>query len=258
LLATQQESLHAEHLTDKLARDFHRWLKAREGLSNTSVNSYFAQVKNLAGNAVQAGHFTHNPFSGVRKLKEYRTHEKPFNLEYARALATFIRGMNPAFWRVCAMQYYCFIRPAELIQLRIEQVDFKRRMIHVPATLSKASDGWVLIPPMLWDELTTWSWSNLQPELYLFGPDFLPSMKPVTRDHLSKTHLRIGRQFNLPPGTSLYSWKHTGVLALVEAGANMREVQAHCRHCGLHVTERYLGRLGVKQHSEAMRKFPRV
>lgn len=52
-------------------------------------------------------------------------------------LTAYMRRNDPQLWLFCQMEYYCAIRPNELRQLRIQDIDFTRRLIRVPCTISK-------------------------------------------------------------------------------------------------------------------------
>ena len=55
---------------------------------------------------------------------------------------------------------------------------------------------------------------------------------------------------------SLYSWKHTGAIACVQAGVHVKQLQIQLRHSSLEMTDRYLRQLGVNDLEELENQFP--
>ena len=56
---------------------------------------------------------------------------------------------------------------------------------------------------------------------------------------------------------TLYSWKHSGVVAAYNAGVDIKTIQNQCRHHSLEQTDVYLKSLGLGV-SKAMNKIPNL
>lgn len=57
-------------------------------------------------------------------------------------------------------------------------------------------------------------------------------------------------------GYDMYSWKHTGVIALWAATQNIRLIQQQCRHSTAVQTETYLQDLGIIVRHTQIQDFP--
>ena len=129
----------------------------------------------------------------------------------------------------CLLQYYCFIRPNELRQLKVEYVNISAGYIEVPGTISKnRKTQKVAIPTPLFTELQ--SLTHFEPELYIFGG---PGTKPPSRDNLSKAYKKVLENLKIKGRYGFYSWKHTGVVKAWRAGINLKDLQMQLRHHSL-------------------------
>jgi len=54
---------------------------------------------------------------------------------------------------------------------------------------------------------------------------------------------------------TLYSWKHSGVVAAYNAGVDIKTIQSQCRHQSLEQTDIYLKSLGLGIN-KAINKIP--
>ena len=56
----------------------------------------------------------------------------------------------------------------------------------------------------------------------------------------------------------LYSWKHTGAVACVRAGASLKELQIQLRHHSLEEVDKYIRQLGVNDLRDLEGRFPGI
>jgi len=68
---------------------------------------------------------------------------------------------------------------------------------------------------------------------------------------------KLVKELNLGKDYTLYSWKHSGVVAAYNAGVDIKTIQGQCRHQGLEQTDIYLKSLGLGV-SLAMNKIPKL
>ncbi len=66
------------------------------------------------------------------------------------------------------------------------------------------------------------------------------------------TTLGFGNEYQL------YSWKHTGAVAAVRAGASLKELQIQLRHHSLEEVDKYIRQLGVNDLQDLEGRFPAI
>ena len=170
-----------------------------------------------------------------------------------------MRRNDPQLWLFCQMEYYCAIRPNELRQLRIQDIDFTRRLIRVSCTISKnRQTELVNMPNQLYDVLIALKVNELAGELYLFSSNGQPGITMLGKNNFRFRFDRIRNRLGLPPEYKLYSFKHTGGVELVNAGVDTWELQRHFRHKSIDTTERYIRRNFAVKSDKIKNHFPDI
>ena len=75
---------------------------------------------------------------------------------------------------------------------------------------------------------------------------------------MSNRHRKILRALGYSSEYKLYSWKHTGAVALAKAGVGLKAIQLQLRHHSLDQTDEYLRQLGVEDFEELIEQFPAI
>lgn len=92
--------------------------------SPTTINSYRDTLRAFFEAFKNDKLIEVNPFEGIAKLPEQRRGKFPFNADQVTRLKTAISTQNPVLWMGCMLQYYCFIRPAEIRMLVLTTLFF--------------------------------------------------------------------------------------------------------------------------------------
>ncbi|GAB2571600.1 site-specific integrase [Spirosoma areae] len=154
--------------------------------------------------------------------------------------------------------YYTFLRPR--IELRLLRVyDLKENTIYINGTNAKDNAGeHIEIAPALARLIDEQKLRAYPASYYLFSPTGVPGPDPVGPDYFYHHHRRILEKMGLPlnAGYDMYSWKHTGVIALWSATQNIRLIQQQCRHSTAAQTEDYLRDLGIIVRHTQIQDFP--
>jgi|GEM_PF-6187913 len=122
------------------------------------------------------------------------------------------------------MVYCCYIRPIEILRLKVKEVFLDTHTIYIPGPKFKnGKDGYLLIPARPYDALVAMELDTKDPDDYLFGNYSLTKDKNSTVDARKEYKTRITDQFaevfkklNITD-RSLYSFKNTGVVAAYNA-----------------------------------------
>ncbi|WP_313235764.1 tyrosine-type recombinase/integrase [Sphingobacterium multivorum] len=138
--------------------------------------------------------------------------------------------------------YYTCIRPKELTQLQIKHIDFDKRIITIPASISKnKKDGTVHIDDNYYELLKEY-YFNAPSESYLFCNDtVLYGYDPYHPNRPYKRFVKILTDLGLSnKGYTLYSVKHFSNVQKYLSGFTVAEIMVCNRHHSLAETENYL------------------
>ena len=135
------------------------WLLEVREVSRHTWNNYRRHLNVLLNYAVEAKHIglLSNPLNTVRGLSVYQKGKKSIDPQDVRVLTRFLSSeegrvaFHPAwFWSgVIRVLYYTGMRRKQLVNLKWEDVDFRREVIRLRAESSKTKREWEVPMPAL-------------------------------------------------------------------------------------------------------------
>lgn len=259
LMARLEEYLFPKGL-DKM--DINNWSKANSlefldflretrNISNRTRNNYRDSLVGLFQVLVDREHLDKNPAAGIKPLKSKSATHKAFSKEQQEVLESYLKINNYGLYVFTRLIYHGFLRPVEILRLRVSDVDLENDLILILAHQAKNKKQMpVVIPPPLKTVMEDYFKKYRPPEyMYLFSKGFRPGMDPWHRNRFSEAHKKALKATGLYDGLLTgYSWKHTGVCNAYRAGLDIKSIQAQCRHHSLQETETYLRSLGLRTH----------
>ena len=137
--------------------------------------------------------------------------------------------------------YFSCMRPAEIRDLTIKQIDIECRQIYIEATSGKTGARIVPISDELYQLIQKLKLEDYPHTYYVFGKGGNgPSDEPVTKKFYSELFRRnIREPLKLSMKYTVYGWKHTRVIDLLNAGFSDYEVMTLTGHKGFESFEKY-------------------
>jgi integrase len=223
----------------------------RDRLHPTTYNKYLAYLKRFL--RVAGYDFL------MDEYKALKAHPKParyFQRHQIKKIMKEIDKTQPDLALFVRFQYFCFIRPRELRQLRVGDVLIEENQIRVPGDISKnKKTQFVSIPtafrPFVQFLKDKGSGEYIFPSLH--NPD-----KPIGVNTMYDRHRRILDKLNFGTDYTLYSWKHTGAVAVAKAGVHITQIQKQMRHHSLEETDKYLRQMGIQDCTDLNERFPSI
>lgn len=236
---------------------FADYLKIQKKLANRTFNNYIDHLRIIFSELVKREYILKNPFSKIEHLPDgERTIFAYSDLELTLLKEHFPINA-PKLWLICQFIYYCAIRPAELVQIKIKYIDLKNENINIPAFVSKTKrQNVVSIPTELINELNKLQLNIIEPEFYLFSKNLEPGNFLIAPTRLSEKFRVEANKIGL--NRNLYELKHTGAGKSLEAGADIRDIQLHLRHTNINTTEIYLRAFKSSTSKEFIKNFPKL
>jgi integrase len=228
------------------------------GKKNATVNKHRVVLKSFYAGLVEDEILSFNPFGKTTKLSNDSSGSQYFKKRQIQQIKQYIHTNHFQFlWMPIQWQYYCFIRPGELRQVRVGDVDWDDWRIFMRKEISKnKKDEWVMIPDGFRKELENLNLHHFPQNFYLIGADGLPSAKPVAQNYWSRHHFTVLRNLNFSERYNFYSWKHTGVCHAFKNDMDLRELQTQLRHHSLEMVAIYLKSMGANDMEDARKKHP--
>lgn len=212
------------------------WVFYDRGVSPRTRNNYRTWLRSFCSWL----RLTPNPMDDIKPMREPGKIRQPLPAVTLRRIKEYLVLHDRHFLLAVMLEYYTFIRPGELSELRIGDIDVKRHAIHVRASISKngkaemvgLNNGIV----SLMRELGT---LKAPKEWYLFSCRLRPGIVKLDsrmfRDRWARLRVKLG----IPREYQFYSLKDSGIRDLANsAGIVIARDQA--RHSSIAVTNKYL------------------
>jgi integrase len=245
-------------ITDETGSQFLEWLLL-QGKHPTTINKHRMCLKKMFRPLVKSKAIKVNPFDDTSKIRSQMRGSRYFKVNQIAEIKEQISTQCPEIWYGVRFIYYCFIRPGELRNVRIEDVDLDMWQIKVRAEISKnKKDQYVVIPNALRRDLEKINLEKYPPNYFLVGKDGYPSQNQIPINWLSTKHREVLRHLKYSPDYNLYSWKHTGVVQSYRAGMGLKELQLQLRHHSLDMVKIYLESLGILDFGNIRDTIPTI
>lgn len=189
----------------------------------------------------------------VEKIKCLAEGEKirsAFTPEDLTRLKEYLGETNRHFLLACMMEYYTFIRPDELSNIRLKDIYLKEQKVFVSSTISKnRRDGMVGLNDSLIRLMVELGTFDSPSNCYLFGRDFRPSTKKADSRIFREYFNKVRAFLRFPRCYQFYSLKDSGIRDLANA-AGIVVARDQARHSDISTTNKYLKGSSLTVHEE--------
>ncbi len=247
--------LEIDKIENSLAITFRDYLLEVKGNDKTTVNKNISIIGTLCNMAIERGHHFVNSFHQLKPLPEIdSTLHSAFSEEHQQILESWMKQHDPVLYVFTRFLYCAFVRPREIRQLLVSDINVAKKTITIRGTISKNGKTEIVpINPKLIECIGTLPKADNR---YLFGKHLTWMGKnPISENYAYNRHLKALHACGLLNlNYTLYSWKHTGACRAIEAGVNPRKLQGLLRHSSLEETDIYLRSLGIALKNEPLKE----
>lgn len=231
---------------------FFEYLTIERGIKESTYNDYLRHIKSALV-WCEKDHL----MVDIKKRRAFCIPAQYFTESQRAFLIGVLKRENPDLWFVVQFVYYCFIRPrSELMFLKVGDIILEDKRILVPAKIAKnGKQEYVAIPDAFFPVVQR-KVLGRNPNDYLF-----PGKRGgrIGINTYGDQHCKLLRRLGFDSDRyKLYSWKHTGAVAAVRAGINLKDLQIQLRHHSLDQVDAYLRQLGVADLGNLQKKFPTI
>ena len=253
--------IHVGFITNEHIREFLQDIAVSKHLSRLTMDKYAQILHSFFEYLIRVKKLMKdNPVSDLPRLgKVVDQAAKPIPDQERALLLAAMRKYDRQLWVVCQLEYYCAIRPGEMLRLKVGDVDFENGVIRVPCTVSKNRlSETVTMPQQLIRLFKEEGYAQAEPGLYLFSATGMPGVKRLGKNSFRNRFNILRNKLGLSADYKLYSFKHTGGVKLVNAGIDTWELQRHFRHKSIETTERYIRKNFAVKSDMLKNHFPDI
>lgn len=200
------------------------------GVSAQTRNGYISDLSSVW----KASPELPNPWTENLRQKARNAHKKPFSRDQVRQLLTYCEKNGLKFWHTAIMlSYYTGLRLKDVVMFRRDQITPDGYIELVPEKTARTQKRIrVPINAQLRRELDS---------VISIGPEFFPEEARI----YERCRNLISRQFRellddvrlYAPGYGFHSLRHTFVTEALNAGVDIKQVQAAVGHDAVEITE---------------------
>jgi len=173
-------------------------------------------------------------FDFLRPQKEKKL---PVVLSIAEVRSILAHVRRPHY-RVCLSTIYaCGLRLLEGVRLQVSQIDSQRHLLHV-CQGKGGKDRYVPLPPPILRMLRR-HWLTHRDPLWLFPSPFQPEKGPMSESGLQRAFRAAVRESGIHKKATVHTLRHSYATHLLEAGLNLRIIQAYLGHASPTTTAIY-------------------
>lgn len=233
-----------------LLTDFLDYVLIDRESSPRTRNNYLIWLSTFCAWMVEKGYLKENPTSKIKKIKEDAKKRSALSTTELVTLQTHLNKTNKHFLLACLMEYYTFIRPIELSQIKLEHISIKNQKVFIPSSISKnRRDGMVGLNDEIIRLMIDLKIFEKPSHCFLFGKDFKPSEKQADSRIFREYFMKVREELKWDDSKQFYSLKDSGIRDLANAeGIVVARDQA--RHSDISTTNKYLKGDGLTVHEE--------
>ena len=223
-----------------LLSDFLDYVLIDRESSPRTRNNYLIWISTFCAWMVEKGYLKENPASKIKKIKEDAKKRDALTTEELVRLQTHLGKTNKHFLLACLMEYYTFIRPIELSQIKLEHISIKDQKVFIPGAISKnRRDGTVGLNDEIIRLMIELKIFEKPSHCFLFSKDFKPSEKQADSRIFREYFMKVREELKWDDSKQFYSLKDSGIRDLANAeGIVVARDQA--RHSDIATTNKYL------------------
>lgn len=230
--------------------DFLDWLLLDRDATPRTRNNYRTWLSALCSWLCEKKYLEANPVEHIKSLPEHGKKRSALTSEDLAQLRQHLTRTNKHYLLACMMEYYTFIRPDELSNIRLKDISISEQKVYVSSTISKnRRDGMVGLNDTILRMMADLKVFEAHTECYLFGHHFKPSEQKADSRIFREYFAKVRRELRWPDSYMFYSLKDSGIRDLANAeGIVVARDQA--RHSDVSVTNKYLQGSSMTVHVE--------
>jgi integrase len=239
-----------------LANDFMDWISSHSKVSNRSWNNYLQTIRHFFTFLMEREYIQVNPFLKIRYLQTEQTELIAFTRDELNIISNKLPSYNHDLYVIALLIFNCFLRPQEIVRLRVRHLKYVTDIISIPGAVSKNKKSEVIsVLPQVRMELQRMN-LNFPDDYFVFGPGLKRSPRQTAPTRISESWRSFADLYGIKK--NIYALKHTGNGMALEAGANARDLQLQNRHSSLEETQKYLERFSRVPSLNFIESFPKL
>lgn len=259
-LDTLKPEPDVDHFGQEMALSYLQSL-LQQGKAPRTYNNHLLTLRTLWQVGIDLNYFKSNPFKAIPRVKTPLGKNIAYLPAQQQEIISYAQKY-PEMLFLIRFMYYTLARTNEIGHLKVKHIGmYSPDKIYLPASVSKNNmERHIVIPPGLEKEIEKFNIRKMDPEWYIFSRDKFKCgpLRMDTRRIGQKYREWITSKLDYPVVYTLYSWKHTGIIAAHKAGISDDDIMMQTGHKDYGSFQKYLKSLGLYDNKDFALKMPEI
>ncbi|MCL2311237.1 MAG: tyrosine-type recombinase/integrase [Firmicutes bacterium] len=214
------------------------WVYSTRKISQRAFNNYLKFMRLLFNWAIEKGYVLANPFNIIKTKKKEAKTRIIIDTEIRKKITDYLKEKDKKFLIVLKLVYSALIRPKEIMNLRVSDIDFESKTVCVNSSVSKnhTTRHITLTNDILIDLAYI---KDYKKDMFLFSVTMLPGYTKANNAKYTKMWDKLRKELKLDKTMQLYSLRDTGITEMLKIGIDPLSVKQHADHHSLEMTTIY-------------------
>jgi len=236
----QNGSKYTSTINPVTASRFMDYVYHERNVGQTTYNNILKMARAVFSWCVEKGYAKENPFLKIKPKAKREKRRVLIPADYRKKITDYLSQNNPHFLIVCKLVYYSLIRPNEIRQIRIGDIDLSAKVIRIDSEVAKNhKTRFATITEDIINDLKNINIDKYPKDFYLFSGDMKPANVPASEARFRKNWDKLRIKLDLPEEMQLYSFRDTGISEMLKSGIDQLSVMQHADHHSLDITSIY-------------------
>lgn len=207
-------------------------LTLNETISSRTWNNYMIFYRTFWNWLIDNNYCKENPFNGFKKKRENEKIRDIIPNELHTEIVRWCRDNKPELEIVIDLVRASFIRPSELCQVRIKDIDLFNQVIRISADVAKTHNSrFAYMPAWLCQKLVSaYRFDRYSPDEFLVSSKLKPGFKQIETRTIDKYWAKMRTKTGIGMQYQLYSYRDTGINTLEDMGVIRKVIRQLTDH----------------------------
>ena len=238
------------------AAQYMDWIYNVRKVSQRSYNNYLKFMRTFFNWAIEKGYILTNPFVQIKVKKKEKKARTLIDSTTRKKIINYLNDNDKQFLIVLKLVYSALIRPKEIMNLKVSDVNFRSKTVCVNSDVAKNHNT-------RYTALTNELINDLQyirdykKDMFIFSQNMMPGYIQAHRAKYTKMWINLRKELRLDKTMQLYSLRDSGIIEMLDANINAKKVQQHADHHSLEMTQIYTKHADPKLGRTIRKKAPK-
>lgn len=236
----KEKDLYCSMFIKGVAVRFMDYIYNERNVSARTFNNYTKMGRCFFEWCLEKGYAKENPFLQIKLKRKEKKERTIIDADTRKKISAHLNG-NP-FLLVCMLVYHSLIRPKEIRNLRVGDIDLSNHSIKVSGEIAKNHNTrYAAISPQIEEVINDLGIMKKPKSWYIFSdPETLcPGTNKLYDAKFTKEFAKVRKELNLPTNMQLYSFRDTGIFEMLKSNVDDLSVMQHADHSSLDITSIY-------------------